>query len=429
MKFELKDLRRLAGMFKARLPDLELDKVEDRRRRQGRRWKLPTLLQAVIVGMAAGLDSLGELETLTTHLAPALRGVLGLRGRLADTTVRDTLVRVVPYELRQAICRMVRAAWRRGSLPLKGFPFHVVALDGKATAVPYWDHHYAQQHTNEKTLKAHGLVRTVTAALVSTAAKPIIEAVPIPAETNEMGVFPVVFEALLRAYGSLFRLVTYDAGATSEDNCRLVVEAGKDFLFRIRNEFWLVMQEAKRLLGGVPASQAKAHTEDVLSNSTSVHRYLFTCHVANPCFFGWPHVKTILRVLSETVRDGKVIAREDRYYICSLRLTQLTLDQWLNVVRHHWCVENNAHWTLDAIFQEDKHPWIEADARGVVVFMLLRRIAYNLLALFRSVTQRAEERRATPWRNMLEWVYRMLIATARADVQGLRRRKQAPAFS
>ena len=415
----------MAGMFKARLPELGLSQVEDRRRRQGRRWPLPTLLRSVIVGMAAGLGSLAQLEALTLNMAPSLRKLLGIARRLPDTTLRDALVRVKPFELRRAIHRMICAAHRRKALPLQAFPFHVVALDGKGTSVPAWDHHYAQQRTYDDGRKADGLVRTVTAALVSTPAKPIIDAVPVPAETNEMGIFPVVFEALLRAYGNLFRLVTYDAGATSHDNCRLVVEAGKEFLFRIKAETWLVMQEAKRLLGSIPIELAKAHTEDVLANHTSVHRYLFTCAVLGKTFFGWPQVKTILRVRSETVKNGQLVSHEDRYYICSLKLTELRLPQWLSLVRHHWAVENNCHWTLDAIFKEDEQPWIEADPRGVVVAMLLRRIAYNLLALFRSVSLKSEAKRAMPWRQLLRWVYDTLIASTRLDVAGLRTRSAA----
>lgn len=176
-------------------------------------------------------------------------------------------------------------------------------------------------------------------------------------------------------------------------------------------ETWLVMQEAKRLLGSIPVTLAKAHTEDVLGNNTSVHRYLFTCAVLGKTFFGWPQVKTILRVHSETVKNGQLVSCEDRYFICSLKLTELPLPQWLSLVRHHWAVENNCHWTLDAIFNEDKQPWIEADPRGVVVAMLLRRIAYNLLALFRSVSLKSEAKRTMPWRQLLRWVYDTLKRT------------------
>jgi hypothetical protein len=51
---------------------------------------------------------------------------------------------------------------------------------------------------------------------------------------------------------------------------------------------------------------------------------------------------------------------------------------------------------------EDDHPWFEAgeDApQGAVVVMLLRRIAHNFLALFRSLTQRSDEKRQTPWKD------------------------------
>ena len=410
-------------MLKARLPDLGLEKVEDRRRRQGRRWRLPVLLRAVLVGLASGRKSLAEVEQLTDEMSQPIREMLGISRRIADTTLRDALVRLHPSELRAAIHRMMQAARRRKALVLQGFPFHVAALDGKAVPLSVWEHHYAQQHAHEETGVAYGLVRTVTAALVSTLTKPILDAVPIPAETNEMGIFPVAFEALMRAYGNLVRLVTYDAGVTSQAHCRLVVDAGKDFLFSIKNENWLVMQEAKRLLAAIPTGIAKAHTEDVLANGTTLHRYLFPCAVVGKSFFGWPQVKTILRVHSERVRDGQVVASEDRYFISSLRVTELTADQWLSLVRHHWAVEI-CHWTLDAIFREDEHPWIETDPRGALVFMLLRRIAYNLLALFRSVTQRSDEQRAMPWRQLLRWLYNTLIAATRDQLLGLRSRPE-----
>src|SRR5262245_23490841 len=81
MKLALREFRRMAGMFSARLPDLGLEKVEDPRRRQGRRWPLATLLRTVIVGMAAGRNSLAELESLTDNLAPSIRKQLGIARR------------------------------------------------------------------------------------------------------------------------------------------------------------------------------------------------------------------------------------------------------------------------------------------------------------------------------------------------------------
>jgi hypothetical protein len=45
---------------------------------------------------------------------------------------------------------------------------------------------------------------------------------------------------------------------------------------------------------------------------------------------------------------------------------------------------------------------IEAHPRAALVGAVLRRIAYTLLSLFRSVTQRSDERRNVPWKHPLD---------------------------
>ena len=55
--------------------------------------------------------------------------------------------------------------------------------------------------------------------------------------------------------------------------------------------------------------------------------------------------------------------------------------------------------------------WIEACPRAVLVVAILRRIAYTMLALFRSVTQRSDERRATPWQTLMTDLFIALITT------------------
>ena len=56
---------------------------------------------------------------------------------------------------------------------------------------------------------------------------------------------------------------------------------------------------------------------------------------------------------------------------------------------------------LDLAFEEDEHPWIEAQPRGALAIALRRLIAGSLPSLFRSVTQRSDERRRTPWRTLM----------------------------
>jgi predicted transposase YbfD/YdcC len=413
------------GALVASLPSLKLHAVEDPRSRQGRRWKLSTLLTAILTGLVADRRSLAQLETLVEEMSSAARSVLKLPTKLADTTVRDVLVRLSPFELRQVLHRMVKAALRGGKLALTGFPFHVLVLDGKATAIPNWDNHYSQRKTYDDGRKAHGTVRTVTAMLASCRAKPVVDAIPIPAETNEMGIFPFVFEALCRVYGSLFQLVTYDAGANSLANARLVAEAGKHYLFRLKDEARFLMKRAIHCVGPTSGEVVRATTEDTLSDKSTVRRTLYV-RQAKKGFKDWGHLRTVLRVRSETFdKTGKLLSTLDRYFISNLPHAQLSWEQWLALVRCHWAVENNGHWTLDAIFQEDSHPWIEASPKGTLAMMLLRRIAYNITSCFRSVTQRSEEKRQTPWRSLLRWFYNAFIAATAEQLEGLRSREAA----
>ena len=226
----------MVGMLKARLPEAQLGEVEDPRDGRGRRWQLAAFLTAVVTGVAVGCKSLAAVEALTAEMSPAVRRRLGIRRRVADTTMRDALVKVVPAKLRRSLHAQTKAAHRRKALEPDGLPFGVAAMDGKGSTATAWDRKYAQKQTHSAGLGAVGLVRTATCSLVSSKARACIDAIPIPASTNEMGHFPAAFKSLMQAYGKsdLFRLVSYDAGACCEAHGRLVVEKGSQYLFGLK---------------------------------------------------------------------------------------------------------------------------------------------------------------------------------------------------
>jgi len=64
-----------------------------------------------------------------------------------------------------------------------------------------------------------------------------------------------------------------------------------------------------------------------------------------------------------------------------------------------------AHQLLDVAFCEDKPPWITSNPSGALVVAILRRIAYTMLTLYRSVIQRSDARRDVPWRTLLGEVF------------------------
>ncbi len=196
MAHSKRDIRRMAGVLNARLPETQLGKVADPRNQKGRRWSLSTLLRAALLGVMVGSKCLADVEKLTDEMSLSMRRLLGIRRRTPDTTLRDAIVRVEPKEIREAIHTQVRAVHRRKALAPDGLPFGVVAMDGKGTAIDDVDGYYAQDQGD------YGLVRTVTSSLVSSRGAPCIDAMPIPGSTNEMGQFPVALAALVSAYAA-----------------------------------------------------------------------------------------------------------------------------------------------------------------------------------------------------------------------------------
>jgi len=413
--------RRMAGVLKARLPDLNLERVRDPRKARGKRWALEVLLKACVVALACRCRSLAQTESLSQEMSLGMSRMLGLDRRLPDTTMRDSLVRIEPGQLRRCIHWQVKAAQRRKALRPEGLPFGVVAIDGKSTAIEAWDNRYAQRHRDAYGKSAVGLVRTLTCSLVSSSSKMCIDAVPIPAHTNEMGHFGKAFGQLCRVFGKgLFELASMDAGMCSLENADLVIEQGRHYLFGLKQDQPTLLLEAERLLAY--REEPVAESIDVESGFEVRRRLYLSEEIAG--YLSWKHLRTVLRVESTRIRlkTGRVKERESRYFISSLPKDKLTEAQWLEVVRQHWAVENQCHGTWDVAFEEDDRPWITNDPQGTLVVMLLRRMAFNMLALFRSVTQRSEEKRRTPWKDIMRWMHHAAVGIEVQELCSLRPR-------
>jgi hypothetical protein len=404
--------RRIFGMLSKRLDEAGLDEVADERDERGKRWLLGALLRAALGGMLAGAKSIAEVETLSERLSRPMRRLLGVRRRLPDTTLRNALCTVEPERLRKPLHALIKKAQRRKALESAELPFGVVSLDGKGFSLPSCDDWVAQRQTQGEGGALVGIVRTVTATLTSCDARPIIDVTPIPAPTNEMGIFEQALKSLCAAYkgSELFRLVTYDAGACSAHNAIFVREHDLHYLFGLTAAQPTLFEEAKFWLGSRKAEQANASSRD-FERGTMIVRRLFIGEVTVD-HDGWPHLRTVLRVQTD-VFDGKTgeqKSSDERYLISSLPSLRLTPQHWLLVIRRHWGVETS-HQILDTAFAEDNHPWIEANPRASLVVALLRRIAYTLLALFRCVTQRSNERRAVPWKTLMSEIAFALAST------------------
>jgi predicted transposase YbfD/YdcC len=89
----------------------------------------------------------------------------------------------------------------------------------------------------------------------------------------------------------------------------------------------------------------------------------------------WPSIKTLIKI--ESTRDVKgVKSTETRYYISSH--DKRSAEQYNNMVRGHWGIENHLHWHLDVTFREDANRSRKGNAPqnlNILRKMALHRIA------------------------------------------------------
>jgi predicted transposase YbfD/YdcC len=408
-----REVRRISGFLAVRQARLHLDRVADHRDRRGRRWKLDILLFSTLLGVMTGQKSFADVERLTANLSAATRRLLGIHRAVPDTTLRDALSTVEPEAIRPILHYATRSAHRSKSLSVDfDLPFGVVSMDGKYVTVPAVDDRYSQLVTHD-TDQGHlgGRIGTMTAVLSSCQARPCIDVVPIPAVTNEMGTFERALDGLLASYGQLdlFRLVTYDAGACSKANAQHIRDRGLHYLLSLKGSQPELLYWAQVWLGQRPLQQTDAvHIEGTGRAQVTRRVFLAACPAAPD---GWEHLRTLIRIDTDTFDRLGRPNTESFYYISSLAIDRLTPEQWLTVIRRHWAVET-VHQILDGAFAEDDHPWVLENPRLTVVVMILRRIGYTLLTIFRSTTQRSDHRRQQPWHCLLQRIRdAVLLAT------------------
>ena len=95
---------------------------------------------------------------------------------------------------------------------------------------------------------------------------------------------------------------------------------------------------------------------------------------------GFPYSRTIVTIRShrtEVKADRKSV--EDRYDLSSQQAHERTDEQWINLTRSHWSVENRNHWRRDATLGEDRTRL--GNPNALANLALIRSVNLRLLAL------------------------------------------------
>jgi hypothetical protein len=374
------------------------------------------LLETTVVTLMLLAKSLRRSEQLSEELAGGGR-IAGLRRRIPDSTLGDFLSALSPADIAKHLHAQILEEHRRKALEPTVLPIRAIAMDGKTNATLDEKVNRDCQKQSAKDQADRYVYRMVNSTLISSSAAVCIDRLAIPASTNDMGVFAAAYARLQRTYGraNLFELLSTDAGFTSEENARLVNDDYKAYWMALKGNQPELYAEAQRVL--LPQSLQKfpeAETPWELDSTRGWIRRRLWRTTEMKGWGLWTHLRQVVLIQiiqspgDPRTHHGPERILEEHFFLTNLVPGRLDGEQLLALMRAHWRCENDLHGSLDVQWKEDHGLWVRRD-QGLPVVGLLRAIAYNLLALMRSVHLRSATARRVSWQSLRDWVRDALL--------------------
>ena len=217
-------------------------------------------------------------------------------------------------------------------------------------------------------------------------------------KSNEITAIPVLLDML--AIESC--VVTIDAMGCQQDIAQKILDKKADYILMVKDNQKSLRQQIEKVFTLEKPSHSHSRTD--MGHGRVEKR---GCDVISELRFlddrsHWPGLQSIVRVRSERAekKTGK-ITQETRYYISSLSGDAA---QFNAKIRQHWAIENNLHWSLDVLFNEDA--LLMKSGNSVVNFSIVNKMALALLDREKSTKMSKRSKRLTA---ALDDGYRSLV--------------------
>jgi len=199
----------------------------------------------------------------------------------------------------------------------------------------------------------------------------VLGQVKVDDKSNEITAIPKLLERLDIAGA----VVTIDAMGCQKKIAEQIIRAGGDYVLSLKGNQGTLLDDVATFFESSlasPAMTASIDGEHGRIETRSVQacddiKWLNERHE-------WIGLKSIIAVSVERECNRKV-TEETRYFISSLGATDPK--RLAQVVRAHWSIENNLHWSLDVAFDEDHNRTRKGHSAANLAVM--RHIALNLI--------------------------------------------------
>lgn len=345
----------------AALPDLiaVFDDLPDPRIDRTKQHRLIDIVTIAICAVLSGADSFVEIATYGRAKEAWLRTVLTLPNGIPS---HDTFGRVFaaldPAAVEQRFLSWVQTA-------LAPAAEQVIAVDGKSLR---------RSHNRGQGQSALHLI-----SAWATETGVALGQLRVADHANEITALPALLEQVVVA-GTV---ITSDAMGCQREVARTITERGGEYVLALKGNQPALHAAVTLLFAEECETPHPATTFDRAETVDTGHGRIDrrTCWATDDPVVRsyldpdgrWPGLRSVALVVAErTTSIGA--SRETRYYLSSLPANAVRLNR---IVRTHWRIENELHWVLDVVFNEDQSRVRRGYADQNLA--LVRRIALSLL--------------------------------------------------
>lgn len=308
------------------------------------RYDLLELMFVALAAVLCGAEDCTDMALFAQSKLAFLRQVVKLEhGPPSHDTFSRVFRRLKPEPFEAAFAKFTRA--------FAGALTGVVAIDGKALRGAY--------ERGRKTTPLH-LVNVWAAE-----ARLVIGQRLAPGRNEVLGAQQAL--ALLNLEGCI---VTADALHCRADTAQAILDAGGDYALALKANHPTLLAQAQALV------ETADSADEATSGPIKAHDRIEsrTARVVPARAMDFPKLAAVARVETRRKSPGEQELVIVRWFLLS---TQLCARRMLDVAQTHWTIENQLHWVLDVVLDEDAARSRKDNAPQNLA--LLRKLALNTL--------------------------------------------------
>lgn len=196
---------------------------------------------------------------------------------------------------------------------------------------------------------------------------------------NEMNVIPILLKMFHECYPDVKPYISIDGIGVTHEILTLLKQYQYDFVIVYKRSKDAINEFSKLL------TESNNETKDLCINSSRIETRIFNLYspIGIVGIEQWlPYISYIGKMNSKVdyTLTGEITKSEYYYFV-----SDMTVEEFKNVRRHHWGIENSLHWILDNSFKEDRMRMKKGSASENM--NLLRKFVLNVLALTNSTNE------------------------------------------